>query len=292
MRRAPYLVIPALAVALAASLALAAASGVGKKLMGGRDFATNVTISFTAPKGYKIDAANGYENWRGPDFTNLDIGSSDLESGLHFDVHTASTRSVERAARDKTGKDMGGIPTEQVEAGPIGVPHIVRGRKVGVIRGFYLVRQSTKKNYQGWTDAAVAFWLGRGYPVLVADVNTTAPSADEYQRIEDMLPSVWNLRVVEEGIRGIAVEGNLAPRTITAHVSGRRIAGRATDTLGHAIVGANVTLRKPGGKPCCTAVTRATGAFTLNVPRSAGTGAFQLSVAAGGAKLTKSVKIG
>jgi len=68
--------------------------------------------------------------------------------------------------------------------------------------------------------------------------------------------------------------------------------GRVTDSLGHPVVGAKVTLRKPGGKPCCTAVTSATGAFTLKVPRSAGTGAFQLSVAVGGAALTKNIRTG
>lgn len=93
-------------------------------------------------------------------------------------------------------------------------------------------------------------------------------------------------------MRGIVLEGNLAPRNVTARVQAGRVVGRVTDSLGHPVVGAKVTLGKPGGRPCCTAVTSVTGAFTLNVPRSAGTGAFQLSVAVSGATLTKSVKIG
>lgn len=290
MRRVRVLLTLAIAAAIAASVALAAVEAVGKKIIGGRGFATNVTVSFTAPKGYTIDGGV-YENWKGPLYTYLNTNSQ-VESGLHFDVHTAVTRSIERAARDKIGTDMGGIPTKQVVAGPIGVPHIVRGRKVGVIKGFFLIRQGTRQDYEGLTDAALAFSLGRGYPVLAADVDTTAPSDDSNNSIQGELPSAWNRRVVEQGIRGIAVEGNLAPRKLTSRVHGRRIVGRAADSLGHPLFGTKVTLRKQGGKLCCSATTSATGSFTLNVPRSAGTGAFQLSVVAGGAKLTKSIRLG
>jgi hypothetical protein len=263
---------------------------VGKKVLGGRGFATNVTVSFKAPEGYTIDSGR-YENWKGPVYTYLNTGS-EAESGLHFDVHSATTRSIERAARDKIGTDMGGIPTKQLEAGPILVPHLVRGRTVGVIKGFFLIREGTREDYEGWIDAALAFWLGRGYPVLAADVDTTAPSDDSNNRIRDQLPSVWNRRVVEEGIRGIAVEGNLAPRRLTARVQGRRVAGRVRDSLGHPLVRVKLTVRTPDGKPCCVAVTSATGVFTLNVPASAGSGTFRLSVAVGGARASKTVRIG
>jgi len=131
-------------VALAGvSVALAAASSVGKKTLGGRGFATDVTVSFTAPAAYAAPGG-GYESWVGPLYTNLATGSSDLESHLAFDVHPAfSVRSAEEAAREKIGTDIGGIPTREVTSGPIDVPHVIGGRKVGSVKGFFLIRQAT-----------------------------------------------------------------------------------------------------------------------------------------------------
>ena len=80
----------------------------------------------------------------GPLYTNLATGSSDLESHLAFDVHPAfSVRSAEEAAREKIGTDIGGITTREVTSGPIDVPHVIGGRKVGSVMGFFLIRQAT-----------------------------------------------------------------------------------------------------------------------------------------------------
>lgn len=281
-----------LAVASVAVAALATSSGVGRKTLGGRGFATDVTVSFTAPDGYSIDGG-GYENWKGPLYSSLTTGSNDLESNLHFDVHSdPKARTAEQAARNKVGKDMGGLPTRQVAAGPIAVPHLVAGRKVGVVRGYYVLMQVTQEDYEGWYESGLGLPLGKGYPLLAADVDATAPAADADKRIQGTLPSVWNRRVVLEGIRGIAVEGNLAPGVLTAAVRGRRVTGRALDTLRHPLVRARIVLRGPGGKRCCGTLTAPTGAFALTVPPSAGSGAFQISVAVGSATLTKSIRVG
>ena len=189
---------------------------------------------------------------------------------------------------------MGGLPTRQVAAGPIDVAHVIRGKKVGVVKGYFIMRQVVNKGYEGWYEGGLTFSPGKGYPILGAIVDTTAPADDADKRIKDTLPSVWNRRIVEEGIRGIVVEGNFAPARLIARVQGRRVVGRATDSLGHPVVGAKVKLRKVGGKTCCNSVTTASGAFTVNAPpvQCAGTGAFQLSVSAGGAKSSKNVRLG
>lgn len=276
---------------LTAAGAVGLTTGVGKKTLGGRGFATDVTVSFTAPDGYAI-AGGGYENWQGPLYSSLATGSDDLESNLHFDVHSDErARTAAQAARNKVGTDMGGLPTRHVAAGPIAVPHLVAGRKVGVVRGYYVLRQVTQKDYEGWYEAGLGLPLGKGYPLLAADVDTTAPDADADKRIRGTLPSVWNRRVVLEGIRGIAVEGNLAPQVLTAAVRGRKVTGRALDTLRHPLVRARIVLRGPGGRRCCTALTSPSGAFALTVPSSAGGGVFQISVAAGGAALSKSIRL-
>jgi hypothetical protein len=291
MRPAALLLVAGLTAVLGVAIASGSASGVGKKRLSGRGFATSVTVAFTAPQGYTIDGG-GYENWDGPLFSSLTTGSNDLESGLHFDVHPDfTTRSAQKAAQSKVGDDQGGLPSEQVAAGPIAIPHVVGGKKVGDIKGYYVIRQVTRDHYEGWYEAALGIPLATGYPVLAADVDTTAPADDADKRIEGTLPSAWNRRVVEEGIRGIAVEGNFAPKALVVSATGRRLGGRVRDSLGHPVVAAAVTL-KHGGKTCCRTVTSTAGTFSLPVPKSAGTGSFQLSVSTGGATLTKTVRLG
>jgi hypothetical protein len=279
------------AVAVVAASAAATGLGVGKKTLGGRGWATEVTFSFTAPPGYRVIGGRGYENWEGPLWKSSVTGSED-ESNLHFDVHPDySTRSAVRAAQSKIGTDMGGIPTKQVAAGPIEVPHIVGGRKVGVIKGFFVIRQATQEQYEGWFEAALAVSLGKGYPIPAADVDTTSPDSDASKTIKGMLPSQWNRQVVEQGLRGIAVEGNLAPARLSVRVLGRRVVGQAADVLGHPVVGAKVTLAKPGGRACCSTKTTATGRYTLVVPASAGTGTFVVSVSVAEAVAKKTVTV-
>jgi hypothetical protein len=283
MRRTGVSVTVAIAAVAVASLAFAGITGVGKKTLGGRGWATNVTVAFTAPQGYSINGS-GYENWLGPLFTNSVTGNQD-ESNISFDVHPDfTTRSAERAARSKLGNDMGGLPTRQVAAGPIDVPHVIGGRKVGVIKGFFLIRQVTKPQYEGWFEAALAFSLGRGYPIPAADLDTTAPDDDATKTIQGMLPSQWNRRVIEDGLRGISVEGNLAPRKVAARVQPGRVTGRVTDTVGHPVVRLKVVLERRAGSSwsrVTTGVTNGNGEFALRLAGVAKASAVRVSVSLG-----------
>lgn len=255
-------------VALATvSVGLAAGSSVGKKTLGGRGYATDVTVAFTAPAGYTVPGG-GYESWVGPLYTNLATGDQS-ESRLDFDVHPDfSASSAEQAGREKIGTDIGGIPTNEVRSGPIDVPHVIGGRKVGSIKGFVVIRRATRAEYEGWYEAAVAFSLGKGYPILAADIDTTAPGDDSNETIQGALPSAWNLQAVEEAVRGVAVEGNLAPSKVTARVRGGQVAGRVTDGLGHPVVGAKVALERGSGstwKQVAQGKTNANGEFKLRL---------------------------
>ena len=271
----------AIAAAVVASFAFAAAKGVGKKTLGGRGWATNVTVAFTSPEGYSINGS-GYENWLGPKFTNSVTGNED-ESTLSFDVHSDyTTRSPERAARSKLGADMGGIPTKQVAAGPIDVPHVVGGRKVGVIKAFFLIRQVTKSHYEGWFEAGLAFSLGTGYPIPAADLDTTAPDDDATKTIQGKLPSEWNLQVIQQALHGIAVEGNLAPRKVTARVLAGKVTGQVVDTVGHPVVGVRVVLERRTGSSwtrAATGTTTGTGRYAVRLPKLPRSTALRVSAA-------------
>jgi hypothetical protein len=266
------------------SAALAAQAGVGRKTLGGRGWATNVTVAFTAPDGYAINGS-GYENWKGPLWKSLVTGSED-ESNLSFDVHPDyTTRSAEKATRSLLEDEMGGLPTRQVAAGPVQVPHIVHGRTIGVIKGTFVIMQVTKPQYEGWFEAALAFSLGKGYPIPVAGVDTTSPDDDSAKRIQDELPSVWNRRIVEAGIRAIAVEGNLAPQKVTARVRAGRVTGRVSDTVGHPVVGVTVTLQrrtKTSWVRVAAGRTDSTGTFAVRASAARGS-VLRVSVSLGDA---------
>jgi hypothetical protein len=158
---------------------------------------------------------------------------------------------------------------------------------VGTITGFKHVIQKSDAGYEGWYKAALGISLGKGYTVVVVKSQTTTPGDDSRQVIAGKVPSEWNRQAIDEALRGVAIVGNLAALTIKANVrltpadpvNGARITGRVTDTVGDAVVGVKVRLRKSNADPVNGAVTTAIGAFTLAVPKKAGTGSFVLSVA-------------
>ena len=275
----------ACATVVVASAAFAAASPHAVTI-GGRGFRTNVTVTFAAPASYALKTALRYGGaWKGPRWKSS--SGDEADSLLDFSSHSDfTTRSPAIAAKNFLGNDTWAT----VASGPIDVPHVIRGRKVGVIRGFMLIRHSPAQGYEGWYKAVVGFALGRGYPVMVTDVKSDTPGDDSNGLIEGQLPSVWNRKAIDQALAGIVVNGNLAAEKITAAVQGRRIAGRVTDTVGHPVVGVKVTVRGRGAA-CCSATTTATGAYSINVPASAGTGAFAVSVAGPGGALTKRVSV-
>jgi hypothetical protein len=290
-RLGAYLALSIVAV-VGASAAVAAVSPAGRQTFTGSGFPTAVTVTFTPPPGYRRIGGPTSSTYRGPTYTNLDTGNK-IESTLDYSVHPDyGTSSAERGARRKIGTDIGGIPTREVASGTLSVPHLVGGRKVGVVRAFYVIRQATKAAYEGWFDAGLGFSAGKGYAVLVPDMQTNFPGDEAKHKPPDGTASTWNRRVIEQALRGVAIEGNLAPSKLAARVQARRVTGRVTDSLGHPLVGVKVTLRTAAGRSCCSVATSTTGAFALNVPPSAGAGALRLSVAVGGAQLTSTVRIG
>jgi hypothetical protein len=275
---------------LSAGVAAAAAPPSKRITLTGRDYAAPLIVAFAAPAGYSSGFGGA---WKGPQWKSA---TGDGDAGLTVNVGgEPSARSAEQAARKKLSSYTS---WKAVASGPIAVPHLVKGRKVGSLKGFFLILHNPDKGYEGWYHAAIGVPLGKGYPIVAANFGITTPSDDATQTIEGKTPSVWNRQVIDQALRGVAVDGNLAARTIQAQVRpiepccNARISGRVTDALGHPLVGVKVTLRKHAQEPCCGATTTATGAYVLNVPKSAGTGAFVLSVTAAGSSLTKTIRIG
>lgn len=286
------LVVLGAAVAVSVS---GAAPPRAKVTLSGRDWATNVNVTFAAPQGYRAPG-DGTRSWQGPPFTKSATGST-YDASLEFDAGgDPKARSGEQGARGQVGTGSG---WRLVASGPILVPHFVRGRRAGTIKGFMIVKQKTDAGYEGWYKAGLGFSLGKGYTVVVTRFLTTTPGSDSADVIEGRRPSEWNRQAIDQAVRGVAVDGNLAVATIQAKVkmtpaeptNNARITGRVLDTLGHGVAGVKVTLRKQGVEPCCGATTTATGAYTLVVPKRAGTGAFTLAVTGAGPTLTKTLQV-
>jgi hypothetical protein len=279
---------------LSASFAAAAGPPAKKITLTGRGYSGPVTMTIATPAGYTSGAGGA---WTGPRWKKP---SAEGDSSLTVNVGGVPTAgSAEQAARKTLGSYVASWTV--VSSGPIAVPHVVGVHKVGTFKGFFLILHHPDKGYEGWYKAAVGVPIGKGSEILAAEFGTTSPSDDAIETIEGTTPSVWNRKAVDQALKGVAIDGNLAARTIQAQVRptpaepccGARVTGRVTDALGHPLVGVKVTLRKQSAEPCCGATTGATGAYVLKVPKSAGKGAFVLSVAAaGGTALTKSIQIG
>jgi len=187
-------------VAVSAGFTAAAEPPPKRITLSGRAFASPVTVVFAAPAGYTSGFGGA---WTGPPWSSPSGGGV---SGLTVNVGSdEQSRSAEQAARNKLVSYAASWTV--VSSGPLAVPRIVAGRKVGGLQGFFLIMHNPLKGYEGWYRAAVGVSLGKGYPLLAAVFLTTTPSSDASQTIEGTTPSVWNRQAIDQALRGMAVEG-------------------------------------------------------------------------------------
>lgn len=229
-------------LAVPASLSAAAEPAPKKFTLSGRGYPAPVTVAIATPPGY----TNGFGGaWTGPRWKNP---SAEGNAGISVNVGgDPSARSAERAARNKLGSYVASWTV--VASGPIAVPHVVRGRKVGSIQSFFLILHNPDKGYEGWYKAAIGVPLGKGYEILAADFLTTTPSDDASTTIEGKPPSVWNRQAIEQALRGVAVETQASPTSARCFGKRATVSGTTGTDGDDVIIGrsGNDTLRGLGG---------------------------------------------
>jgi hypothetical protein len=158
----------------------------------------------------------------------------------------------------------------------------VAGRRVGMIRGVWLLTRGTPMAGAARYEAGMVIPLcGRTARVHFAALTPADDSAGgamgfgEYT-IEGAAPSAWNREQLLDAVYNVRVEGNLPARRITTARRPGAIAGIVTDCNRHPLAGQTVSLERQSGaswKRVAAGKTSATGVYSL---RAGGAGTYRV----------------
>jgi hypothetical protein len=209
-----------------------------------------------SPDAYSRAAASGTRGtWVGPPYGTAGAanpsGNATIEWEVGFDARPLDT---ERVALGNLTQDW----VEDQRAG-VSIPHVVGGRVVGDIPGFFVLqvqRQSAP------SELVVAFRLSSDFHAFVRFL-LTRPESNQHYVNGSILASSWNRGQALVAMSRVKLEGNLPPSlvSIRPRKGGRMVGGFALDFLRHAVVGIPVTLERRTGSAWRRVATVRTSRF-------------------------------
>jgi hypothetical protein len=239
------------AVVVAAGLlgaAVAAAAVSDRVRIGGsnptRLFSAASFVVVTSPP--ELETRTGFDGnsggWQGPRCDTGNVPRSALVAmtwsvGFHDDV-----AGPEQAARKELT-----FGWTTVEQGPIAVRHVVAGRRVGTLPGFFVVTDARSET--GYHESAVGIRLGRGVHAAAAFWSRGNALSCIVESTQGPIPvATWHRTKAREAVGLVEVEGNLPPARVTARAAAGGVRGRVTDSFGHPDAAAAVRLERRQGR--------------------------------------------
>jgi hypothetical protein len=279
-RFAPLL---ALAGALALGAGVAAAEETDRVQVGvpginsTRGFSPALFVTLTAPLEYQR-ADEG--RWNGP---RCEVpGRPDLSGDL-FITWRVGFDDIRSTAAEAARAHMT-FEWAVVGEGSVAVSHVVAGRTVGTLPGYFLLTDS--RSEQGWHEGSIAFSLGknargrgvyatarfwgRGIPFRCTVVGTPV--------------SQWQRTGVTSALQSVQLEGNLPPARVTVRARSGRVLGEVTDSFGHFLAGVGVKLERREGRrwrAVRSGVTDRDARYTLRAP---GKGTYRVTASLAGVR--------
>ena len=261
MRGLPRLTVATtLVVAIAA--AAAGAQDVDRVSVGGsnttRGFSPALVVSVTTlPEFHRTNFDGNSGGWEGPvcDFAP-NPGLSGPISVTWSVGFKNEVSSAEAAARSQLTFEW-----TTIESGPIAVSHLVGGREVGTIPGFYVLNDA--RSQTGYHESGLGFPLGRG---VYAAVEFWSRGNALECTVQGMPVVTWHRQTARNVARQVRLEGNLPPARVTARTRGRAITGSVADGFGHPNAGVAVRLEQRIGtrwRSVRSGRTAAGGAYAL-----------------------------
>ena len=216
-----------------------------------------------SPNAYsRASLSGGRGSWVGPGYAPLGSPSPWGNASIDWEVGYDTRRlDTERIALANLTRDW----QEDQRAGA-SIPHVVGGRVVGDIPGFFIlqvVRQSAP------SELVVAFPLSRDVHAYVRFL-LTRPESNDFYVNGSILASSWNRGQALVAMSRVRLEGNLPPSlvSIRSRRGGRLISGFALDFARHPVIGIPVTLERRSGsgwKRVATVRTTRIGGYTFRV---------------------------
>ena len=220
-------------------------------------------IVVRSPNGYsRVSASGSRGSWVGPTYAPPGAPNPWGNAAVDWEVgYDARRLDTERIALANLTRDW----QEDQRAG-VSVPHVVGGRMVGDIPGFFVlqvVRQSAP------AELVLAFPLSRDLHAYVRFL-LTRPESNDFYVNGSILASSWNRGQAFVAMSRVRLEGNLPPTlvSIRARRGGRVISGFALDFLRHPVVGIPVVLERQAGRGwrrVATARTTRIGGYRFRV---------------------------
>jgi hypothetical protein len=254
------------AVVAAVGVAAALAQDVDRVRVGGsnttRGFSPALVVTVTTlPEFHRTGFDGNSGGWEGPicDFApNPGLsGPISVTWSVGFDD---DVRSAEQAAREHLTFEW-----TTIESGPIAVAHLVGGREVGTIPGFYVLTDAQSQT--GYHESGLGFPLGRG---VYAQVEFWSRGNALECTVRGAPVASWHRDTARAAVRQVRLEGNLPPARVTARARGRSVTGSAADSFGHPDAGIAVRLEQRAGtrwRSVRSGRTTATGAYSLRARR-------------------------
>lgn len=258
------------------------------------------------PTGYTPTAPG---IWSGPQYRLNKPGAVSKPSAIKWWVKADHVSTAPDAAARAFTVDPG-IFTLVQASGPVEVPHIVSGNQIGTIAGYSALLQSSQPTLNAQYQGVVAFPIGVPAPVsksasrsqyyVVIRFLVREPSSDRYVVGDAATPGpAWNVEHVKAALASVQIVGSLPPAQFTSTV--RRVSssccravvrGAVTDSFGHAVAGARVTLlrdlpqtssqKKHHAKVKSVIVSDAqsapNGTYTVRVSKTTPLGSYRLQV--------------
>jgi hypothetical protein len=228
-------------------------------------FSPALSIALPSPAPYATRCCNAVVSgvWFGPTWVATGNPARSGPSSIEWSASFGAGTSLETSAR---GVLWQGWP--QVSAGPVSVPHVVSGRRVGTVPGFAVTAAEPAPGARH--QAALALSLGRGVHArvlfdVVAPFSDSAGAHGEFV-VAAMRPSAWNRTQAAAALAGVFLEASLPPARVTARVAGRRITGAVRDSFGHPVAEVAVRLERKtarGWKRVRSGTSSLRGTFAL-----------------------------
>src|SRR3954465_1136067 len=240
-------------------------------------FSKTLYVDVAVVSGFVKHSNDGDEgSWNGPNYhaslKASEGGPTSIGWGVDFDI---AAHVTPLALARKHALTFGSWHV--LQHGPLLVPHLVGGRKVGTLHAVMLLTQAPGSDATAFSSS-VAFSLCKGVVVEVHFGSQGPSTSEPYQAgrwiMEDGTEvQPWTRDHLRAALDGVALDGYLPVGRVTAAARGRAVSGRVTDCLGHPMPGVTVLAGT------AHAVTKADGAYAV---RAASAGSIVVSASAGG----------
>lgn len=189
----------------------------------------------------RFSVSGGRGSWVGPGYAPLGAPSPWANATIDWEVgYDTRPLDTERVALANLTRDW----QEDQRAGA-SIPHVVGGRVVGDIPGFFVLQVERRS---APSELVLAFRLSRDLHAYVRFL-LTKPESNDFYVNGSILASSWNRGQSFVAMSRVRLEGNLPPSLVSIRARrGRVVSGFALDFVRHPVVGIPVVLERQTGR--------------------------------------------